>query len=91
MSKMCSNDWHIAGEKYDVFNDDGTHAMGCEEYGVIYGKCRKLPDIKYLILHVNESPDGYITFLNCPQCGCTIGANDTITLDDSMALNERQG
>ena len=38
-------------------------------------------DLYALLITAIPSPNGYVTVLNCPQCGCTSGQTDVITLD----------
>ena len=40
--------------------------------------------LEYLLLSGVQSPDGYVTALNCPECGCTPGQNDALTMDDRV-------
>ena len=48
------------------------------------------PGLLTIYWHKNAvpSPDGYVTILNCPKCGCTPGKNDVITLDQLEGRHE---
>ena len=52
--------------------------------------CNDMPDLfcdwglHSLLRSAVPSPDGYVTPLNCPKCGCTPGQNDAITMDERI-------
>ena len=31
------------------------------------------------------NPNEFLTYLNCPQCGCTLGQNDAVHIDDDRS------
>ena len=76
-SKACSGDWYWPGSENE--NDDGSPIYHCdsEDFREYYCNWR----IRYVLNAAVPGPDGYLTVLNCPRCGCTPGQNDVITLD----------
>lgn len=90
LSKMCTDEWYRAGDFWK-----GERALGCEDFA---GKCNYgtyTPEVAQNLIwdevYVNQRlikrEDGtYLTFLNCPQCGCTLGQNDAITWNDIYCI-----
>ena len=39
-------------------------------------------DVYEILASAVPSPDGYVTLLNCPICGCTPGQNDVVPLNE---------
>ena len=76
-SKACSGDWYMPGTDNQ---SDGSPEYHCDSDLL-------RPDLfcnwrmEYMFQYAVPSPDGYVTALNCPKCGCTPGQNDVITLD----------
>ena len=88
MSRMCNPDWHMAGTSYDEKNSDGTWAYGCEYWE---DQCNNWYDFDvygtgYAPMHLQDTPDGFESHLNCPQCGCTPGQNDAPTIQEIVSL-----
>ena len=76
---MCSGDWYRPGKVY--LNRDGSPTTTCDN--VSPGFCRYT--LLGLLLFAVPSPNGYVTALNCPICGCTPGENDAITMTELEA------
>ena len=76
MSRTCAPDYHVPGGYYmheDQYGDYGCDYFGdCEGWGA-----------DFFLLLAAPTDNGYITPLNCPQCGCS--ENDIITLDERNA------
>ena len=77
-SKVCSGDWYRPGTAFE-HPIDGTPLVSCNSQYFHTNYCN-FPLI-HLLLNAVPGADGYVTPLNCPQCGCTPGQNDVITLD----------
>ena len=74
-SKACSGDWYWPGTNNQL--SDGSRRTHCDNmpsYFCDWG-------LEDALVFAVPSPDGYITVLNCPKCGCTPGQNDVITVD----------
>ena len=78
-SKVCSENWYWPGSVNA--HADGTPKRRCDNFKI--GICT-IP-LEDLLLTAVPSPDGYVTALNCPRCGCTPGENDAITMIDREA------
>ena len=77
-SKACSGDWYMPGT-YNQW-EDGLPVYHCDSDHFrpnLFCNWR----MEYILRNAVPSPDGYVTPLNCPKCGCTPGQNDVITLD----------
>ena len=82
MSKKCAPDFHLPGLYYHKEENYGNY--GCDFYA---DACRYHPE--FLLLIAAHTDNGYITILNCPQCGCT--EDDIITLDEREAGTRTMG
>ena len=76
-SKVCSDKWYRPGTEYE--DENGQPRIRCED--ITY--CDYYWDI--LLMRSVPTDNGLITSLNCPQCGCTLGSNDAITLIERQA------
>ena len=76
-SKACSGDWYRPGTKYQ--KPDGSPIYHCDSEHFEDYYCNWY--VEDLLETAVPSPDGYVTVLNCPRCGCTPGQNDVMTLD----------
>ena len=74
-SKACSGDWYRPGTVNQ--KSDGSPAYHCGSFPSYF--CTL--EISSLLGMAVPSPNGYVTVLNCPRCGCTAGENDVTTLD----------
>ena len=83
-SKVCSGDWYYPGDANR--RPDGSYGLHCDHPDFDSRLC-DIPLLSSLI-HAVPSPDGYVTTRNCPQCGCTSGQNDVITMNE-LEANER--
>ena len=82
-SKICSADWHAVYQTYGSilhFNCDNINAG----YSNLFN-CEST--LEHVLSKATPSPDGYITLLNCPICGCTPGQNDAITMYEREEMN----
>ena len=68
MSRKCNPDWHMAGTSNDEKNADGTYKYGCESWK---SQCNSF--FAFYVTFLQDTPDGFESHLNCPQCGCTPG------------------
>ena len=73
ISKKCHPEYEIPGNWYDNRNEyfcdyfvDGEY---CDNWSV-----------EWMIAQLVRTENGYISWLNCPQCGCT--EDDIVTLDE---------
>ena len=74
-SKACSGDWYRPGTGYQ--KSDGSPVYHCDDFPSHF--C--MWDLSFMLETAVPSPNGYVTVLNCPKCGCTSGENDVITLN----------
>ena len=80
-SKICTDEWYRSGTAYE------------DAYGEPENGCQWFFDNEYctenwidwFIAISVPTDNGLITGLNCPQCGCTLGNNDAITLIERSA------
>ena len=84
-SKICTDEWYLPG-KYNVDFHTGER-FGCEDF---VDSCNYF-SVDWAILMSNPTDNGLITILNCPQCGCTLGSNDAITMYERAAGERSSG
>ena len=77
MSRTCAPDYHFPGEFFK--NEDNFGDYGCDYFK---DRCQYWNADEFLLMAA-QTDNGYITALNCPECGCT--EDDIITLDERNA------
>ena len=75
-SKVCSGDWYRPGL---AFNSGNNHSLPCEEILIFFSSACEWTLEKILATSI-PGKDFHISILNCPQCGCTPGENDALTM-----------
>ena len=88
-SKMCTDQWFLAGTSYQEYGEYSGQKYDCEWF-FDNGICTT-SGIDWLIATSVQTDNGLITGLNCPQCGCTLGNNDAITLIERSAGERSTG
>ena len=83
MSRICTPDYHLPGEYF--MSEDQFGNFGCSWFA--NNGCNWRAD--ELLLYALHTDNGYITALNCPQCGCT--EDDIITLDERKDRTRTMG
>ena len=78
-SKVCSEKWYWPGSA--SAKADGTPKHRCDNFHP--ANCHI--QLETLLSAAVPSPDGYVTVLNCPMCGCTPGENDAVTMTELEA------
>ena len=80
MSRTCAPDYHIPAGYY--MKEDNFGDYGCDYFADLSPDCKSWYGNE-LLAFAAHTANGYITALNCPQCGCT--ENDIIRLDERNA------
>ena len=77
ISKICAPDYQYPGER---FRNMTYGDKDCADLAGRSKNCVKSFPVDTVIAHLVHTPNGYISLLNCPECGCT--ATDIVTLDE---------
>ena len=92
LSTRCTNDFDFNVGRTNVntlpkcLNDPSTGFNQEDWDGLIRYMCSKDPvDLLQYAMIDPTNPGEYLTLLNCPQCGCTLGQNDAVHIEDDRS------
>ena len=98
LSTRCTNDFDFSVGRTNVRTGlkclyDPSTGYNQEDWdGLIRWMCSEDPaDLLQLAMIDPTNPSEYLTFLNCPQCGCTLGQNDAVHIEDPDRYSIYQG
>ena len=76
MSKVCASDYHHPGTAYGKRYDCDFYSSPDKDFHPL---CESYENVN-VIAGLVHTPNGYISMLNCPGCGCT--ATDIVKLNE---------
>ena len=93
LSTRCTNDFDFgAGRSLrssavaKCVHDPSTGYPQEDWDDIVRYMCSENPaDILHMAMVDPTNPNEYLTFLNCPQCGCTLGENDAVHMDSDRS------
>ena len=92
LSTRCTNDFDWSAGRTNVglglkCLHDPNSGWNQEDWDkLIRYTCSEDPaDLLQYAMIDPTSPGEYLTFLNCPQCGCTLGQNDAVHIEDDRS------
>lgn len=88
LSKRCVEDWDAPGNGYGCIVPVSGFSGSQIDWDIkVAGYCAESKDnILFMAVKDTVHPDQFITMLNCPQCGCTLGEYDAPEIDDRSHL-----
>ena len=99
LSTRCTNDFDFGAGKSlgsspvaKCLHDPNDGYPKEDWDGLVQWMCSENPaDILHMAMVDPTNPNEYLTFLNCPQCGCTLGQNDAVHIEDPDRYSIYQG
>ena len=94
LSTRCTNDFDFGLGKTNMKSGfigkclyDPNSGYKQEDWDdIVQWMCSEDPgDLLQFAMIDPTNPNEFLTFLNCPQCGCTLGQNDAVHIDDDRS------